>query len=425
MAEKRHFGNCRNVRQHSYERRVIIYDNVMVKKMKNGFMKFVYSIFDMVRNKLIRISRSLYESKALIYMGLFYSIIYIPHLLNISVAKYASYMGAVYMYAVLFLRILNRGKKLRELDFFEIDDFSNDRRSRAEYLLDCCNLFAMIVLQISISNKINEELGFSILALGLYIYLILAIMYSSVKSTKLMPLLLAIFNTSLVGLTVSISFIFGVVYLFLRVGNDLIHFVTGKYLFIETLINQYRNVSFHEFIFSITPYWKEILIIQLLSIVFQLIFTFVYPAYGIGKLAIAFKCISIALVILSMSFIYSQVDTEYEINIMKEELLNNVDFDDAKLIESDNFKEELEILSNYNSKKFDNLISLITMPYTIGSLICLFIIEVIRYRNDCKADELVVELVSNRWKMDSSEEYILAKQILYFGGKKYMKYTLL
>ncbi|GAU76721.1 hypothetical protein [Fusibacter sp. 3D3] len=332
---------------------------------------------------------------------------------NILLSEILIFLGIV----LCIIRIGRRYYNLKLLNYIHIFPikFSEDQEERGNQILDISFLALLIASMLnflhlaqieriySILNKYPNEVTLVLLPL---VFLPMILYLSIVKNSYFMKAI-SILITSVQGVFFLIITMLFVEVTFLAISSS---FTDKAFTLPSSIFDYSLMLSLPVFIeYNL----KYILGLSLISLLFQIFILYLTPPYQLIKLEEAYKILNIYVVCIGMLiFLWSPHIYKFA-ESHKENLINEIQSE--KTI---GFEERTKFISDVkeiNEGTFTRMISILFVPYTVGTMFVTFILNMRRNRSKKHAKEMLKFLLDNDTRLDID----LVKRIIYYTGDEH------
>ena len=259
-------------------------------------------------------------------------------------------------------------KQIRKLKFYDVEGYKKDHKRRMGCIANIISiLYGLLLVICYVSFAFTNSTNSKLIAILIAALIFSALIYVLIRFYNPILTAIIIFASSIPGLFCTlITATIG-----LGLISAILDYLSTETFNIYSTFSGFRPFSDLIILVLLTPKYQPFLYISLLiSLVIQLLIIFVRPPYLISKTKSAFKLLSITLTIATMFLVlYSANIKEFFINAVNPNVFNTSSFKDLAYY----FK---DLDSNTITESFvQRIISINSFPYTIGSIVCLFIIE--------------------------------------------------
>lgn len=309
-----------------------------------------------------------------------------------------SYFYLTYKFICSIYKAYNNISSLKN---FEINNKKDDQRKRAKTVGILLVLIYSLILNFSVI--LPEWQTRNVTNALIYILLIIFILYLILRFNNIFATILLIYSSTLVGI-ISLLYVFLVIVVAL---NYIIN--VGSVPILPPL----GEDSLILLVIYIPQYYPFIWINVVVSLLIQITIILIRPAYTLSQTKSSFMFLSVAFSVTTITlFLFTGEIRDYFINFIQ-----------AYEFKPEDLSELTKVLGDLNSAITDSfiqrMITVIFLPYTIGSYICLYIVELIENKQKRKACEYYYAALYYNSKEFEEETYINLRKCLYFGGDIY------
>lgn len=282
-------------------------------------------------------------------------------------------------------------KKIITLVNFRVNDYKDDLKNRITIVNEISAILTSILLVLApLFNNSNEFIVIKYLSI---IFIACCIFNYLFKFSNIILTTLLIFVTTF----------FGVVLLFslLSVLLSIISLSRGVYLDPFFAINQ---KDFAMVIVATSDY-RFFIINSLVSIGLQLCFILARPNYLNDQTKLAFKLTSIIVTVATLILVFFSNDIFLSFNSY---LSSYIDQNTLSVLRDQGYKGATDFRNLY-----DKLLQIIFLPYTIGAIVGLFVLDFISYRRQKKSKKYYIKAIN---ELDYEKCLIYLKKSIYLGG---------
>lgn len=320
---------------------------------------------------------------------------------------------------LFMIRILNRGKKLKNLYFFDIEEvgYKKDAIQRGDQLGDVVAIliFLFLIISLSLDNNAMKEFGNNLFGLTLFcsIFYFVSASISITKNSKALKVI-----------TILLSTIQGILFLMITMSIILLSILNlfeGRMTEIPRIISTIFNNEYIVMLcFIAENSLKEMVVIMMSSIILLLTFIFISPPYQIEEVSLSFKIVNLLIVILSIIiFFYA--------NIYWESIQQFIDNVNLRMVQNQ-FEYDMTIIpiqyitKEFSKKSITNMGYILILPYTLGAIIANLSIDFLKKKYNkevLKSMAFIVDMNEKNIK-DKESLHFHEKRYFYYGGNKYM-----
>lgn len=321
-----------------------------------------------------------------------------------------------YIYRI-FVRFIN----LKNFSYIDTDYLylETDATERASQILD---VFAIVLLSTFVYIRIfclapnievflNQHGLIGIIIFSTFVFLLSV--YFSLSKTSYLLKALSILFTTIQGVVIVLFSI--VIFL-----TFILSFFTNDVQWTE--IFKFKSVDLLMLMISFDISIRHVIIIGLISILCQIIFFILTPAYQLGSLEIAYKVLNVFFAIVAMiALVGSGLVYNYAIED-KGDLINEIN---NAYVENEITDNEFMILERnietVSKSTLTSIVAILFMPYTIGALFISLLLSLRKRYCDRKAKKYIRRLIIALDNNDSNTIHKeLVKKILYFSNDEHI-----
>lgn len=324
---------------------------------------------------------------------------------NLYILFYLSILPLACVYfLVLYAYIVTTYNMLRsnfEMKHFQVNNFEKDISIRIEIAERIVGLFVAILLIISLVFSFNKTTEILLCFLFFAISLYLVLKLNSIVLTSII-----IFTSTIPGFFLVLTIILAVTTILIVIGNG------GNF----SSYDIWQSVNSGEFILIViifSKYYPLIWINMLISFVAQLLIVFIRPPYLLQKTKFSFRILSTLLsIIIALLLLYADRITDVlgvllSITKFEQYILNEI-------FVVWGGKEKI-----ITESSIQRMIATLFLPYTIGSIICLFVIDGREQINKRKARKYYYKAVVSQHHQNNNDVILYLKKCIYYGGENY------
>lgn len=385
--------------------------------MKNGAIKIFVNII---------IKLKYFHEKVEYKQFINYSIVefFILMLLAQFTPKYISmpiiimaYIGFIYVIIRLLKQTFILYIKVKKYEFVKLDDFKEDKTKRLEIYENVMKIVVGIFFMISplmMILRINDNIEIKLFNYTVMIFITIVVLYAILRFKGEFITSIMILGSTILGFFILIVAILSFITLVLILTQ---YILSGTYSFdleltkVLTPLGMLVLFVAKDFI----SFWLNLGT----ALLVQAIIISIRPPYMMNSTKVAFKIVSMIFTIVTV-FLFFFLDESYELYKNYTTILLNNSSDTSGFIE---FFGSVDVV--YNKAYFDKVIKAISIPYTIGALIGLYLLDIRENRNSRKAKKFLTKsLFAIEQERPKEEVLKMMRHTIYFGGSIYINMIL-
>jgi len=369
-------------------------------------IKFIVSILRCCTKALNYLSAKA-GAWSLVIVPLFFCFIYF--LFKTQLAFYITLIFTVASFTYLLIKVIIMSisllRSVNNLDYFKVGNNKEDSSRRLKLLENILGiLMGLCFLAVFFINSqvLNSIFTITIMYLIIFVF----VLYGIIKFNNIFATSMFIFSSTIPGFLVclyAITFLVSILVILMNLLNF------GNIGNVE-VFKSIDSKSLTLFALMMPKYYPIILFNIIISLFFQLLIIFVRPVYHLSKTKISLRILSVIFTIATISLMLFASD----IKDMLLHVINNNKFDPVQIKEINQY-----LGSDFNKAITDSfiqrLVTIVFLPYTIGALVCLLIIDLKENKYKKKAKKYYFKAISNHYKNHTENVVKYLKKSIYFG----------
>lgn len=303
----------------------------------------------------------------------------------------------LYYSFLLFKAIFILIKGVKYLEYFKPHKPMEDCKKRAEIISKALGiLYTYVIIWDLFISKNNSQVGNFELSTTILVFVLFGTLYILLKFANIVTTTIIIYASSLFGL---VSLLYVMIFL--------ININSSIKILSSSNIKNWTTV-----VLLIPRDYRTIITFLAISLIIQLMIVFFYPVYLMPISRLSFKIISAIFGLATVGLLLFSTE------------IKNILLD---IIYSNRFEMDVSELSIaigkipdvINEGYVQSIINVVFLPYTIGSLICSFFIDLREESAKKKAKKYFYKALNYSQNKYNRETNLAIKKCIYFGGDDY------